>query len=388
MKLKNYTTVVTCCALTLLIGACGDSGSDGEGGSGQGDVENIVLIDATAGGSGASTTDPANKFTYFDLDTGTVLELTDAEAESDLDWDIAFKRTNTKINGGASGPASVSAALAEAQDDFYDANGDAVSDRFLNATAETEQAIFDQMTDASALVFEQDANSPKIDGSLVGEDSWALYDSTDHSISAQPDAWNIVKSAAGNVFAKFHVTDIVQTTREITLELFIQQDGETEFSTTASNWTASIGEAGGALCYDLDTETEVDCDTLASDWDLMVEVSASGFEWNIWTNGGIMGEGAEGGAYGTIQTADFSYLGVGDGDDLFPERYLEADAPSGVFLENSWYAYNLKGNHKLWPNYRVFAIDVDGVIYKLQYLSYYDEAAVSGMLSIRYEQLM
>ncbi|HBA34951.1 MAG TPA: hypothetical protein DCZ12_12535, partial [Gammaproteobacteria bacterium] len=131
----------------------------------------------------------------------------------------------------------------------------------------------------------------------------------------------------------------------------------------------------------------VDCTTESAGWDVMVEVSTSGYEWNMWTNGGIRGSGQEGGSYGTIQSTDFNYTGVGDGQGLFPERYLEADAPTGVFIENSWYAYNLAGNHKLWPNYRVFAVGTGSAIYKLQFLSYYDETGESGNLTIRFEAL-
>lgn len=387
MKYTKYLNMLSALALAISISACSDSDDGDDSGNDSTQADNIVNIDATAGGVGASTSDPANKYTYVDLDTGSVVELTDTEAESDTIWDIAFKRTKTKINGGASGPGNVTASVADAQEDFYDSSGEPIVSVFVNASASTEQAAFDGFTDASALVFEADQNEPRIDGSLTGDDSWALYNPMGHTISAQADAWNIVKSAAGNAYAKLHVTNIVQASRDITVEMFIQQDGETTFDSTATTWTASIGAGGGSLCFDFDTEAAVDCTTDASNWDLMVEVSASGFEWNMWTNGGVNGDATEGGAYGTIQTADFSYTGVGDGADQLPARYLEADGPTGIFLDNSWYEYSLEGNHKLWPNYRVYAIDVDGVIYKLQMLSYYDDTGESGNLKVRFEAI-
>lgn len=387
---KNLNMLSTL-VLVLSISACGNSDDDDSIEDVLDQADNAITIDATAGGVGASTSDPANKYTYFDLDTGSVVELTDAQAETDTVWDIAFKRTKTRINGGASGPGNVTAALADAQQDYYDASDEPIVSVFNNATAETEQPAFDNFTDASSLVFEADQNQPKIDGSLLGEDSWALYNPANHSISAQSDAWNIIKSADGTVFAKLHVTDIVQASRDITVEMFIQQNGGSSFDTTATTWTASIGADGGSLCFDFDTESEVDCITESGNWDLMVEVSANGFEWNMWTNGGVYGD-SSGGAYGTIQTADFDYDGVGNGDGLLPSRYLEADGPTGVFLDNSWYAYGINAtpstpDHNLYPNYRVYALDVDGVIYKLQYLSYYNEADVSGNITIRFEAL-
>lgn len=389
MERRNLKYILTAACLSLLFAGCSDSSDERDDDTPpNGETpSNTVQIDASAGGVGASPTDPLNKYTYFDLDTGRVVELTDAEAALDTVWDIAFKRTKTKINGGASGPGSVTAALADEQDDFYDSAGDPDNNVFMNATAESEEAAFDDFTDASTLNFVADEDKPRIDGSLQGDETWALYDPVTHSISAQPDAWNIVKSADGKAFAKLHVINITQASRDITLEMFIQQEGEVVFDTTATEWTASIGQGGGSRCFDFESESEVDCTTESAGWDVMVEVSTSGYEWNMWTNGGIRGSGQEGGSYGTIQSTDFNYTGVGDGQGLFPERYLEADAPTGVFIENSWYAYNLAGNHKLWPNYRVFAVGTGSAIYKLQFLSYYDETGESGNLTIRFEAL-
>ncbi len=392
---KHFFKTMTIASLALIITACDSDKADDD------DLEpnlgnnNTIQLDATAGGSRAEASDPANKYTYFDLDLGAVIELTDVEAEANSVWDIAFKRTKTKINGGASGPGNVTAALAEAQDSFYDNENSAIVNTFVNATKDTEKSVFDGFTDSSALVFETDVNTPKIDGTLSGDETWALYNLADNTVSAQPTAWHIIKSADGSSYAKFHVTDIVQASRDITVELFIQGAADTEFSETATTWTANIGAGGGSLCYDLETTSEVNCTTAATTWDLMLEVTASGFGWNIWSNGGINGDGSGGGAMtlGSFATpADFTYPGIGDESGQLPSRYLEKDAPTGVFLDNSWYAYGLQGGHNLWPNYRVFSIDLDSAnpgqnVYKLQYLSYYNDAGTSGHLTIRFEAL-
>lgn len=344
-------------------------------------------IDATAGGRGAAADDPANKYTYFNLATGAVVELTDAEADASSDWHIAFKRTATKLNGGVSGPGSVTGALADAQEDFYNADGAPNTSVFLNASADTELAALEAVTDISALSFGSDRHIAAITGD-GGSDGWWSYNPTIHAVEAAPDNWWLVKSAAGDSYAKFHVTDIVQASRDITLELFIQGTGDSAFSTTAVSYTAAIGAGGGSKCYDIDNTVEVDCTTATDSWDLKVEVSSDGRAWNIWSNGGVSGDG-DGAAFGPVATADIAdYVSgtvTGSGTDF--SAHYSSDSAGGLFADNSWYAYSLEGNHKLWPNYLVYAIDTGSAQYVLQILSFYDEAGTSGMLKIRYKAL-
>ncbi len=94
-----------------------------------------TVIDATAGGMGASTKNP---YTYVSLKTGKRVDIDDYAAKTDKTWDIAFKRSVVRINGGDSGAGlgaisiqsnktidkvtSLPAAATFAQDDFLDAN--------------------------------------------------------------------------------------------------------------------------------------------------------------------------------------------------------------------------------------------------------------------------
>lgn len=74
----------------------------------------------------------ATETVYLNLETGAMVE------ESD-DWHIAANRLNFRVNSGASGNGSVVGALAIAQDDFYDSNGDPDANVFTNATANSEE---------------------------------------------------------------------------------------------------------------------------------------------------------------------------------------------------------------------------------------------------------
>jgi hypothetical protein len=75
---------------------------------GEGDVtntvngdSNVVVIDASAGGSQAAA---GNAFIYFDFITGEQQLLTDHESLIDSDWILGFRRSAIRLNSGDSGP--------------------------------------------------------------------------------------------------------------------------------------------------------------------------------------------------------------------------------------------------------------------------------------------
>ncbi|HHI94473.1 MAG TPA: hypothetical protein ENK04_13330 [Gammaproteobacteria bacterium] len=384
---RQAFTHLSSIALTVgTLSACGGGAGNSSPDPQTSDTDNAVTINATAGGRGASANDPANKYTYFNLTTNAVVELTDAEAETSSDWHIGFKRTNVKLNSGVSGPANVKGAVADAQNEFYDNNGDPNNSVFLNANAASALVAFDAVTGTDGLSFVEDRNIPYIKGDGSSEGWWLYAGPPTHAVSANPDRWWLIKSAAANSYAKFNVSNIVQASRNITLDLFIQGASESVFSNSVTQWTAAIGAAGGSKCFDIDTVAEVDCTTAASDWDIKVE--AAGQSWNIWTNGGVSGSG-NGGAFGSFDaTSIVNYTsGTVTVSGTGIRRMYGQDSAGGLFKDNTWYAYSLEGNNKLWPNYRVYAIDTGTDQYKLQILSFYDDAGVSGMIKIRYESL-
>ena len=341
-----------------------------------------ISLDATAGGLGAAADDAANKFTYFDLESGAVVELSDTEALDDTDWDIAFKRTAAMLNGGESGPALVTGGLADAQDEYY-VDGEPDLSVFAAATADTELASLEAVTSTDGITMASDSIAPAIvsDGST---DSWWLYDSTTHAVSANTEVWNIVRGADGSSYAQVNVTAMDFAAYNTTVELYIQGADDTAFATAPVTWDATVAALGEAVCYDFDTTAEVDCTTYASSWDLQIHVDESGRSIEMWTNGGVKGEGTSGAAFGPLAAADMaSYASA----DTVPSFFSDTASTVLTADDSTWYAYNLEGSHKLWPNYRVYVVDTGTAAYKLQMLSYYDDAGTSGVLSFRYQVL-
>ena len=87
----------------------------------------------------------AASYTFFDLDTGTILSKSDSATNS---WDLAFAGTSILINGGSSGPGQGSAQIID--------------------------GVFDNITEAPETGFVVDAaDAPAIPTS--GDNSWYIY---------------------------------------------------------------------------------------------------------------------------------------------------------------------------------------------------------------------
>jgi len=369
---------------TALLNACSDSDNSSS------DVQDVtpsgessfttVNLDASAGGFSAEPDSPENKAVYFNFDSGETVDLSDDEALLSDAWHIAFKRTNTYFNGGSAGIGNVSSALLDAQSDYYDDQGVADNNVFLNTSAEAELTSFNDAT-VSDQNFAVDTAKPAIvsDGS---ESSWWSYNSTTHALSAEPNNWSIIRSATGDSYAKIHVTALDTTARSISVEMYVQAQSQSSFSDSSITWQADIGSTGGALCFDIDSDAEVDCEAQAESWDLRAEISADARSWTLWTNGGAYGDGSAGASLPELDSSTVAtYAGASEVPGFFE------DSVSNAVKDNSWYAYNLQSQHKLWPNYRVYGVDTGTEIYKFQVIGYYDEAGNSGFISMRYSPL-
>ena len=122
-------------------------------------------------------------YRYFSFDTGTVLDISDEQAQSSVAWHLAFRRDSIKLNGGASGVGGVAGALVAAQDDFYiDAEADV--NVFLNATFESEvehlAATYNAPSDlqADVLITNLQGSGAVVGSSIDG--GWYWYDFTNH----------------------------------------------------------------------------------------------------------------------------------------------------------------------------------------------------------------
>ncbi|SFM78241.1 HmuY family protein [Marinobacter zhejiangensis] len=328
---------------------------------------------------------------YFNLSTGEVVALTDAQAAASSDWHLALKRYDIQLNGGASGPGTVVAALGAGQDDFYDGSGEPIANVFVNATAESE--LEHLLADFSAPA----SWSSDVVVSTLGDD-WYVYDYTNGNISANDANGYLVRSAEGDSYARLQVTDFTFPTRtgegvtSFEMAFDVQVAGSSQF-TSAATFNGSIPPEGGELCFDFDSNATVDC-MASNSWDIVL--GFSGRSLYLRTNSGPSGSG-DGGAFGPFdwpELSAYTSATTDPGGSNLTSLYA-ADSTGGVFVENSWYAYGVAGGHQLWPNYRVYLVDVDSndgssPVYALQMTGYYggsDGNGASGQPVIRWREV-
>ena len=318
---------------------------------------------------------------YVNLTQATVVELTAEEAPNSTDWHMAFRRSEVKLNGGVSGAGNVAGAVGDAQAEFYDDEGNPIVSVFTNADADIEAKALNASYDASALSYVQDSNQPAIA-------DWYLYNPSDHTISANTDVGYLVRHADGESYSRLFIDEA--SYEGITLSYVIQAANTDQFAEEEHSLSVSFEEGQTQLCLDLDTNTTVDCSETTV-WDLIYEVDTAARAINIWTNGGVYGEG-NGAAFGAIdatELTDYTSATIQNGYD-FSNHYSQ-DSSSSIFVASSWYAYNLTEEHKLWPNFRTYLIDLDpsdseSNQYALQISNYYS-LGDSGSPEIRFTQL-
>jgi len=349
----------------LALTACG-GGSD----------NSIAEDDATDVSSFSEQLMPAATETvYLNLETGAMVE-------EDDDWHIAANRLNFKVNSGASGSGRVVGALSVAQDDFYDGNGDPDANVFTNATANSEEEHL-------LGILEEPASwqADEFASAFGASDAWSQYDSATGIISEKADVGYLVRSAEGDSYARMRVVDFNFPTRKgqgiegFTFEFNVQASGASQFSPTPISFTTPTGYDGGDACFDFDSASAVDCAS-SEVWD--VQVGFSGRDWYLKSNSGVSGNGSG----GASDQMTWSELAGNDSDPGVPQIY-NTDSTGGVFTDNTWYAYNLTNQHKIWPNFRTFLIKADtddpqSTVWALQIVGYYDQNGTSGQPTVRW----
>lgn len=374
---------------TTVLAGCGGGGSDSAGGASGGDpvaVENPFFeaeVDAT------STTD----FTYMNLTTGETLPLSEEEAANSTLWHVAFRRNSIKLNSGVSGPGMVKGAVVSAQEDFYAENGEALASVFLNATADSELEHLTGPLTAPAKITEEQILTPFIgSGEVVAtkmDMGWYWYDFTTHAITVNDNTGWLLQSGEGNSYARVRATALTYSSQaglDVTFEFDVQPADSVQLATTAL-FQAHVDASGGEICYDFDVGSVISC--VGNAWDLKLGVS--GRDWYLRSNGGVSGPG-NGAPFGPFawdgELENYTSATIDPAGTAISFLYAK-DSTSGVFADQLWYAYNLTGQHKLHPNYRVYWIDTDNgeansEKYAVQITGYYNSIGVSGYVKLRW----
>lgn len=152
----------------------------------------VATIDAAAGGSAESRN---NAFVYLDLNTGEMVRLTDTESLIDTEWQLAFRRTNLRLNSGDSGPGTwemtkVSATTFDAVTEIP-----ADADWHVDATFESDcDIIFDPINNPFTAIHYLNI------GNESGSSSWYFYGGEAGVSPVEGDIYIIRDTASDSAF--------------------------------------------------------------------------------------------------------------------------------------------------------------------------------------------
>jgi len=315
-------------------------------------LEGTLTVDASS----------PSEFVYVSLSDGAVV--TPSDAATSTGWDVAIRRFSVRLNGGVSGPGTVSGLSLGNNAGLTDTEVVAL----MGSDGETAFAAVTE-SDIPATGFEVDGLVPDPGA------SWFRFDPQAGTLVANPGAaWKALESGGG--FALFRVSDLVisgQSASSITIE-HRHQDAAGTLGTVQSTTLDLTGGAAYTALSDGSLHDVATCD-----WDVGVTPELS-FEIN---------DACGSGTFPLDVTEDFTQVTAADDapeyggflatlSGAFPAT---VDDASGIF----W--YNIEGNNRLWPTFNVFLVQTPVGIYKVQIADYYDATGQSGFPLIRYQQL-
>lgn len=347
-------------ALVLSVTALAAFGCESDE-TGPGNPINVV---GTAEINASSTT----QFVYFNLGTGGVVTVANPTTSSD--WDLAIRRYEVRLNGGAVGPKDVSG--------FNLAN---------NATATAQQVLaFTPENQAAAFGAVVETQIPAT-GSFVTETltanplGWLSFGAQGPVANSQA-AWKVRRTAGGG-FALARITGLTMSGASqqtavlstVTVEYRYQPAG----GTLGAKQAVILDRSSGTGAVDLSTGTAVAPTGCA--WDLRANADFSIVVNTACNVGTAPLDAAE--SFDGITRADnaLSYGAFLAGLSGAVPFTTALDDPRGPFL------YNLAGDNRLSPTYNIYLVKVGSEIYKLQLIGYYSATGASGYPTIRYARI-
>jgi hypothetical protein len=333
-------------ALTLLVVGFATAGCNNELSAPPESLEGTITANASAGWAYASLRDSAI--------------VTPADPATSTEWEIAFNATRVMLNGGAAGPAGVSAyCICQ--------NASATNDQVIAMTPESELADFDAIEPSdipAAGLFVLDSLVPAFKGWYAGSGAGAT--------AAQGKTF-LLRLNDDTSFAKVRIVSLTGPTAAnagtVRIEYAVQVNAAAGFGAVD---TLDLPAAGPTLA-DLNAGAVV---TSGTDWDLKLD------GWRILTNSGVSGSGKVGAyadttLFGTVTTA------------VLPAQAYASDAFGGLFTGSPWYRYNIDAgapNH-IHPIFNVYLVKRGATVFKVQLIDYYGPAGETRRITFRFAQL-
>lgn len=340
-------------ALTIFAAACS---SDSAVGPSNNDPNPHLTVDASTSTQYVALGSPAALVSVANPATSTA-------------WDISFNATTVQLNGGASGPGTVSAYCVCQNQTKTDA-------QILAQTSASALADFANVTAASipsnTALFKTDVQALAITG-------WYNFNATTMTVTPNAAAiWGLKLTTTPGAVAKLHVIAIPtpgQTNAgPVTLEY---ATASAPGVTLGTDHQLIVDASSGATVY-VNLSTNSTSLTSTNPWDIALQ------GYKILVNGGTSGTGTTSAvSYSAIPPAR-TYASITSIDAQIPSSAFVVDGAGGVFAATPWFRYDITGNHEITPTYDVYLIKKGTQVYKLQITSYYDTNAAARHVTFRY----
>jgi len=357
----RYLAVITLLA-ALLIGCSDDKGDSSPTGPTNNTPTDSTWSDGAGGWYATLDATSYTNFRYLSLTDHSVKTV--ADAQTDHSWDIGFRRSEGKTNGGSSGSAGVlSVDLA--------AIGNADSTSFTGLTTVPAVNASDWRADTLKLRF----------------DGWYDYNMTTHQLT--PSRKLYLMTTADSGYAKLVIDSLNDPGQTNAGHLVIKfvYSSDTDLSGAAKY--ATVDATGGSAFFSLKQGAQVNIshpDT-SKGWDLWI--GADGDPYRIRINGGASGMGTCALYLGTDLTNDFDQLTTAEPMGYFSDVNLSVFGAEG-FDSMTWYSYNGL-THELQTKGRVYLVKLaDGSVFKLGVTNYYrviSGTPKSGWITVRFKKM-
>lgn len=269
-----------------------------------------VMVDARACGNPFTNPDHAgclqdperNVFTYLKFSDLSTLRMTDHQAQNSLDWDIAFRGTDVKLNAGISGPRNVVGTLLKRFDFFTDTVGQVSAEKLRDLNLQTQaQAEFVNLRTADVEAFYLPDGVDRV----MYEKDWFQADALTGLRTAKDHNLWILKSPIKDWLAEIRVAEIFETRIDatgeiqsaITFESRLQGPGETSFARATQRLTIQLSSSQRTMqfCVSLVRNESWACVKDRTDWDFRLlavhqtKANVLNREWRIFVNQGGRG---------------------------------------------------------------------------------------------------
>ena len=359
--------LLACLAFSFNFMACTDDDGDGDDDQAEGTLKEF-FSDSYASG-----------WQYFSFAKGDFVNLTAEQAESSLDWDIAFNRYYVKTNSGTSG---------KGKGGLFDSGAATFDAATVNADSEfVEDDSLNIMTTMGS--FAKESYNPGVE--CEGSNSWAWYKYKEGNWYYNHNIF-VVRTADGESYAKITFDtykDALNNSGHIQFRYKYEEGDrlpsqrELTVSVMKQKWNYFSFSKGEFL--DITDEEAM----ASSEWDFAID------RFYIRTNSGTSGNG-KGGALDTKKTkfSDVATISI-DGYKVDKECRLMTDmgkfeqvsaSPAYVCeeTEGAWYS-SAAGGKDASMNNNIFVIKTaDGNNYAKVVMKSYESERMQGKITFEY----